>query len=511
MFRFYLARRLLGTYVDRRKGAANTMSNMPRRTNLIIGGVLLLGVVLRIAFLNVISPDAHYYLLSWFQQLSANGLGALRNGGPSNVLGTTNANYSPPYYYLLWIATHLSPIAPPLWLIKSISFCFDGLGAFFAYKIARLHLSKQRALLTGALLFGAPTAIVNSGWLGQCDMIWTSLVLGSVYFALRRRSWLSIAFFALAFSFKAQACFILPFLFMLAVQGEITFSAAAAIPLVYSVMLLPAIAAGVNWELAATTYARQADAYHRLSSNAPNLYYLFATRFYAPGVAIGLVTAALGCFALAVLPRLRKTKLEITGKVLAATMFLAVTPFLLPKMHDRYFFAADMSAIILAAYVPRLWIVPVILQISSLCAIAPDLAWTFVHRVPSPSLPVAVMLCTVVVGYLVFAYWSVCINSGSFSAKKVRALAIAAIAILVANCVWEIAAAAQHIVASHACKGSSTSPFCMFSLPGDWIANGTWAEWVVFALIQLLCLAATVHFVKKIGGDRSQAPIMASA
>lgn len=454
--------------------------------NFALGGLLLVALASRVAFLNVVSADPYFYLLPWFDQLSVEGMAALRHG-LVGLLGNANANYAAPYYYLLWLATKFAGVLPPLWLIKIVSFCFDPIGSFFAYKIVRLYRSKRLAVCAAVLVFAAPTAIVNDAWFAQCDMLWTSLILGSLYFALKRQSFLSIGFFALAFSFKAQACFFAPFLLMLFLLGEIKFWSLIIAPVVYAAMLLPAIVVGVDWKFAATTYVRQGDAYHRLSSDAPNLYYAFGDNFYAQGVVLGLVLTTVASFALAALPRYRNVTLDVNERILAATMFLAVAPFLLPKMHDRYFFAADITSIILAILVPRLWTIPVMLQMTSLSAYVPVVSWNFANRFLTPTMPMAVMLCAVVVGYLVYEYWCVCTRPGTILGTKTKPVLTMAMAIIAANCLWQVIALVQHIVVTHACSaGAAPSLFCMGDLPGDWMVNGSWPDWGAFALIQLI-------------------------
>jgi hypothetical protein len=49
----------------------------------------------------------------------------------------------------------------------------------------------------------------------------------------------------------------------------------------------------------------------------------------------------------------------------AALVSLALAPFLLPKMHDRYFYPADVSSIVMAFFLPQFWFVPVAYQIIS--------------------------------------------------------------------------------------------------------------------------------------------------
>jgi len=58
--------------------------------------------------------------------------------------------------------------------------------------------------------------------------------------------------------------------------------------------------------------------------------------------------------------------------VLATTLVLAV-PFLLPQMHERYFFLADVLTIVMAMYVRHFWPVAVVVSLCSLLSYAPFL------------------------------------------------------------------------------------------------------------------------------------------
>ena len=66
----------------------------------------------------------------------------------------------------------------------------------------------------------------------------------------------------------------------------------------------------------------------------------------------------------------------------AATSALLI-PFLLPKMHDRYFYPADVFAIVLAFFRPSFWYIAVLLQVSSTMAYSrfllhSDLTWLWI-------------------------------------------------------------------------------------------------------------------------------------
>ena len=54
-------------------------------------------------------------------------------------------------------------------------------------------------------------------------------------------------------------------------------------------------------------------------------------------------------------------------------MFLTLAPFLLPKMHERYFFPAAVFAIVLAFYRPRSALIALLFQLTVLLSYLPYL------------------------------------------------------------------------------------------------------------------------------------------
>jgi hypothetical protein len=62
-------------------------------------------------------------------------------------------------------------------------------------------------------------------------------------------------------------------------------------------------------------------------------------------------------------------RLTTTKVVLLGATSAVLVPFLLPSMHERYFYLAEVLTVIAAFYVPRrLWYVPVLVQVSSFLA-----------------------------------------------------------------------------------------------------------------------------------------------
>jgi hypothetical protein len=52
--------------------------------------------------------------------------------------------------------------------------------------------------------------------------------------------------------------------------------------------------------------------------------------------------------------------------IASALACLALVPFVLPRMHERYFYPAEIFSLVLVFYKPRLWFLPLLFQASGL-------------------------------------------------------------------------------------------------------------------------------------------------
>jgi Gpi18-like mannosyltransferase len=120
-----------------------------------------------------------------------------------------------------------------------------------------------------------------------------------------------------------------------------------------------------------TIYWKQAHFFNHLSLNAPNLYQFIPDIYYTQGSLAGIVITVIASLAFALLPRWKRVTLTPRFLVLSATLSVAMVPFLLPKMHDRYFFGADLLSVVLVIFNPRLWFIPMLFQCSSMLAYIP--------------------------------------------------------------------------------------------------------------------------------------------
>jgi len=135
--------------------------------------------------------------------------------------------------------------------------------------------------------------------------------------------------------------------------------------------MVPAALAGRGWGDLVTIYLRQASEFKELSLNAPNPYLIIQRILpgsFAIGMRVGLVLAVIVALALVAMFVRHGRESSPERLVLLATLSLAVMPYVLPKMHDRYFFPASAMAFLLALARPRTWPIVLLIQTADLCA-----------------------------------------------------------------------------------------------------------------------------------------------
>ena len=327
---------------------------------MIVIAALLAGLACRYAVLDQITGDTTQYLLPWYEFARAHGLAAL---------GQTFTNYTPFYGYLLLAVTELHGLAAPWHLVKVIPLVFDLGCAILAARLVALAKSRSYApAIAFAAVWLAPTALFNGAVWGQADAIWTFFILLSVYLICRDRPGSSVIAFGAGFAVKAQAAFLSPFIFALVLRRTIHWLWLAAIPLTYLAIAAPAWLLGQPLSDILTVYLKQAETFHRLSMNAANLWLFVPNRFYEFGVAIGLAISAVAGLAFSIAVARVKLAFKVEHTVVAAALSLLLLPFLLPKMHDRYFYAFEIFAIVLACLRPRLAVIAVAAQINGVLA-----------------------------------------------------------------------------------------------------------------------------------------------
>jgi Gpi18-like mannosyltransferase len=333
--------------------------------------LVVLALGLRWIALPFQSHDMQDFLLLWYDYIVTHGRFA--------ALSDNFYNYTPPYIYMMTAVSYLDGMIDRVTLIKSISLLFDGISAFLIYRIAVLIRPEPRYAVLAALLhLNLPTLLLNSALWGQCDVIYTTFLLAFAYYTIRRCPFQALLMYAVALSLKIQAIFLAPFLVYLLLAGGIPLAAVIFPPMIYALLMLPAALAGRSWISLVTVYLGQAGFMHSLSAHAPNFYMFFqdylsetARSVFAYG---GLALAGLASLAVLASHFRLRPPLPPLFLIVAVILWLGLEPSLLPRMHDRYFFPADVFAFLFACLVPRAWWVAVLFQVGSVLAYAPYLA-----------------------------------------------------------------------------------------------------------------------------------------
>jgi Gpi18-like mannosyltransferase len=318
-------------------------------------------VVARVAMFGHESSDYQFFIKDWYDFIATHGgFGALEHDF---------ADYNVPYLYLITLLTYL-PI-PPLVGIKLISLVFDLVLAYFTYRIVALrHDDRWIPSLAALIVLFLPTVATNSGLWGQADSSYAAFGLGGVHFLLRRRPWLACVFFGLSLAFKLQAVFLFPLLLALALKKWVPWRALLVVPGVVLLLDVPALLAGAPLGQLLSVYAEQTSSYSALSLNAPSIYqFLPASADAALIRPIGVAVTGLVVLGLCLGVLLSRVRLTTTKVVLMGATSAVLVPFLLPSMHERYFYLAEVLTVVAAFFVPRrLWYVPVLVQVASFLA-----------------------------------------------------------------------------------------------------------------------------------------------
>lgn len=300
---------------------------------------------------------------------------AIRQAPGFESFSQTIGDYNVPYFYLLFIIAKLTTVAGELYWIKLVSIAFEVIGAVYIMRILSLATKNKIALL--ASMFAVlllPSVILNGSAWGQCDAIYTSLGLAGIYYGLNRRSKLAFLFFALAFSFKLQSIFFILPAFALLLLKRIRWKDIWVFLAVFCALLLPALIAGRPAADTLSIYYKQAEFYKWLHLNAPTIFGLFEPETNSSMFArAGMLAAGAVLLAFALYLFVRRGRLNTERILEAAYLSLLIIPFLLPSMHERYFFAADVFGVIYLMCHFKRWYIPVICAVSSLIIYLPFL------------------------------------------------------------------------------------------------------------------------------------------
>lgn len=323
-------------------------------------------LIMRYALRNVVAGDYKMFFEPWVATLREAG------GGIKGLSAEFEyVDYTTPYLTILSFIS-ICPFLNTLLLMKLVSIFFDFVAAFAVMAIV---YDRTKNMTYGILGYGAllmvPTVLTNGAMWAQCDIIFTSFVLWSLYFMLKDKPAWSMAFYGIAFAFKLQTLFLAPLYVILWMKGKVKLKHFLFLPLMYVIGMIPSLLAGKSfWELISVYFFQangQMDIY-ALSHKFPNIYQLIGTDSFLFEYADAGIWVTLGALMILMYCFVRKQYEMNACLLLRMGMLLTMTVvFFLPHMHERYAILVDVMAIVYVFFDFRKLYIPVL---TILCSFA---------------------------------------------------------------------------------------------------------------------------------------------
>ncbi|MBQ8138936.1 MAG: hypothetical protein IJ195_05720 [Lachnospiraceae bacterium] len=316
--------------------------------------IIALSIFVRVMCLNFETEDYTYYFSAWVNQYRSIGI---------HALGCNIGDYSPLYATPIIFISVLLPNVPNTIVVKIIPIIFDYALSFVGVQIFKETKEKssvfERIIVFSALIFN-PLIILNSSVWGQCDTVYTALILLCILFIIKyekkkiRSIELIVIIYSIAFAYKFQSVLFLPFLlFYLLYKVNILKALVNLlwIPLVYLLTSIPMLIEGRALSDIIGIYAGQTGEYlNKLTMRYFNFYTLLGdtnndqTAYFWIGLILGIVVIAL------VYASLLKSGSIMTLESLILTALITVftLAYFLPSMHERYAIVGEMLILLLA-------------------------------------------------------------------------------------------------------------------------------------------------------------------
>ena len=316
---------------------------------------------------------AHF---EWYENM-------LNSDFSESIIKTPQDYYTPVYAYILFFIKKYINISSSLHAFKTMNIAFHFISVFFAWKIIYFFTNSfQRSFLAACLVLFAPTAFLNINLWVQFDSIYCAFGLASIYFFLRRQPILGLIAFGIGFTIKGLIIFLLPAIIIYLISEKIRLRYLLTIPTCYLLLILPAGFAGKDILPMIITYYDRGSTWNALTWNAPNVYQFIPSNNFSLFAPLGIFSICVCIFLFMFTLFKEKVRFNKRTMLILFLICLVYLPFFLPKMHDRYFFFADIISIVYVFIFPRYFLVPLLVTSASFIAYLPFLGANFTQFAP---------------------------------------------------------------------------------------------------------------------------------
>ncbi|RMX26738.1 hypothetical protein [Limosilactobacillus reuteri] len=308
--------------------------------------VTIIAFLVRLSLIKFQTGDYIGFLHPWMTEMK-------RSGGLL-ALGKQIGDYNVLYQFLIALGSYL-PLND-LYLYKGLSIIFDfilAMGVGLVVQSLTKNNKKIYFSFSYAITLLLPTVIFDSALWAQCDSIYATFIIFSIYFLIKNKYIYSFAFLGIAFAFKLQTIFILPvYLILYLVNHRIHIYYYLITLLTFWICGLPAFLVGRSVFSPFQIYMGQTGTYKSLFMNFFNLTGLLGSQannlinYEALSKFFILFTVFILLVGFMVfLIKYQKNSLVFL-ELASWTVYTCV--MFLPSVHERYSFLVDILLIILA-------------------------------------------------------------------------------------------------------------------------------------------------------------------
>ena len=290
-----------------------------------------------------------------------------RQNGGLHGLGGSIGNYNAPY--LTFLSLFSMSGTKDLYLIKLLSIFFDVVLAWAVMMLAGRFVQRaERKLLAFFLTLFWPTVVLNGALWGQCDSIYVAFSVLSIWLVLAKKPWLGVICIGAAFAFKLQAVFFIPVFLLFWITDRVKWYHFAAFPVINVLLVLPAVLMGRGlWDALTIGFQETGSIGAGLNYNSPSIFAILSKITNTEQAStLAILVAGLAVVLIAIVFLQKRKTASDKALLLGAALMVIVIPFLLPHMHDRYFFGADMMSLAVGCAVLPLMPVALLCEFASL-------------------------------------------------------------------------------------------------------------------------------------------------
>ncbi len=373
---------------------------------LVFAVILLLSFFVRWIFIPYLSGDMYGALLPWFNFLKQNGGFKAMGTYPWDAsLISKPGDYPVAYINILALLSYL-PL-DGIMSIKLSSILFDYILAFGVIKLIRLwNKNNFFSLISFIVLVFFPTSILNSALWGQADQMYVALVVWTLYFLIQKKHGWAMLLLGFAIAIKLQSTFFLPVLVFLWLNKEFKLRSLLILFAAIFLTFIPSYLAGARFAMPFEMYKLQVTGlYKNANYGAGSIYAFFEFSGLKDGIndGAGMIVAftAIGVALLA----LFHYKVPATPKntIYVAVLFSLLSPFVLPHMHERYFYMADAFVILYVLIYKRKYWLGLLMSFSSVLAYTHFLMGGYIFKfLGQDSVRLAALINLFIIIYLVY-------------------------------------------------------------------------------------------------------------